>query len=279
MLTVNTPTWNKVDQYYSFGLKANMIIVTKPLIEFTGKSLPVTFQQDVNDLMIEFLEKTRQWFATPLKLESSLRRLRHSWPSLPKPDGFVTLTYTPSCLIISSKEMILEWQLIKTLPSDPYISADFLESTTPRPQSPVLAQGPQGQNQGPQGQTQGPQGQAQGPQGQNQGPQGQAQGPKEQESPLVRTIQIQNTVDSSESLVPVNDLPLSDILEMESESKEKTMEKQRIREARLRVALAKLKAERMAQKYYMRYGEDLENEDSELSSVSDSDEHEEFARR
>jgi hypothetical protein len=66
---------------------------------------------------------------------------------------------------------------------------------------------------------------------------------------------------------------------MESESKERTMEKQRIREARLKVALAKLRAERMVQKYYMRYGEDLEGEESELSSASDSDEHEEFARR
>ena len=242
MLSVNTPTWNKTEQHYSFGLKANMIIVTKPLLEFTDKSLPVTFKQDVHDLMSEFLEKTKQWFATPLKLESSLRRLRHSWPSLTKADGFMTLTLTPGCMVISSKEMILQWQLVKSLPSEPYISADFLESTTPRPQSPVLSPGPQ-------------------------------------PTPSVRTIQIQNTVDSSESLVPVNDLPLSDILELESESKEKTMEKQRIREARLRVALAKLKAERMAQKYYMRYGEDLENEDSELSSVSDSDEHEEFARR
>lgn len=246
MLSVNTPTWNKAEQHYSFGLKANMIIVTKPLLEFTDKSLPVTFKQDVHDLMSEFLEKTRQWFATPLKLDSSLRRLRHSWPSLKKADEFMTLTLSPVCMVISSKEMILEWQLVKSLPSEPYISADFLESTTPRPQSPVLSPGPQGQ---------------------------------QQEAQAVRTIQIQNTVDSSESLVPVNDLPLSDILEMESESKEKTMEKQRIREARLRVALAKLKAERMAQKYYMRYGEDLENEDSELSSVSDSDEHEEFARR
>ena len=242
MLTVNTPTWNKADQQYSFGLKANMIIVTKPLLEFTDKSLPVTFKQDVHDLMTEFLEKTKQWFATPLKLESSLRRLRHSWPSFTKADGFVTLTFSPACMVISSKEMILEWQLVKSLPSEPFISADFLESTTPRPQSPVLASGPQ-------------------------------------EAQAVRTIQIQNTVDSSESLVPVNDLPLSDILEMESESKERTMEKQRIREARLKVALAKLKAERMAQKYYMRYGEDLEGEESELSSASDSDEHEEFARR
>ena len=256
MLTVNTPTWDKVEQQYSFGLKVNMIIVTKPLLEFTDKSLPVTFQQDVNDLMTEFLEKTKQWFASPLKLESSLRRLKQSWPSLTKADGFVTLTFTPACMIISSKEMILEWQLVKSLPSEPFISADFLESTTPRPQSPVLA-------------SPGPREQALASTGSSE--QVLAQG--------VRTIQIQNTVDSSEALVPVNDLPLSDILELESESKERGMEKQRIREARLRVALAKLKAERMAQKYYMRYGEDLENEDSELSSASDSDEHEEFARR
>jgi hypothetical protein len=238
MLSVQTPTWNKEDQSYRFPLKTTKTIVTRPLIEFTQKCLPDTFQQDVIELMTEFLEKTKQWFATPLKLESSLRRLKHNWPSLPKSDSYMTLTFIPSSLIITSKEMILDWHSIKSSPSDPYISADFLESTTPRPQSPVFTS---------------------------------------QETPLVRTIQIQSTVDSSEALVPVNDLPLSDILEMETETKEKTMEKQRIREARLRVALAKLKAERMAQKYYMRYGEDLEAEDSELSS--DSDEHEEFAGR
>ena len=244
MLTVNIPTWNKAEQQYSFVLKTNMIVETKPLIEFTDKSLPDTFQQAVTSLVTEFIERTKQWFASPLKLESSLRRLRHSWPTLTKADEFMTLTFSPSCLIISSKEMILEWKIIKSAPSEPLISADFLESTTPRAQSPVL--GPRAQ-------------------------------PQQVQAPTIRTIQIQNTVESE--MVPVNDLPLSDILELESESKEKTMEKQRIREARLKVALAKLKAERMTQKYYMRYGEDLEAEESELSSISDSDEHEEFARR
>lgn len=240
MLSVNTPEWSKKDQSYIFPFKTNTVIVTAPLIEFTEKCLPVTFQQIVTDLMTEFLEKTKQWFATPLKLESSLRRLKHLWPTVEKSDSYMTLTFSPSSLIITSKEMTLKWTMVKSTPSDPFISADFLESTTPRPRSPVFQD--------------------------NQAP-----------ASAVRTIQIQTTVDSSEALVPVNDLPLSDILEMETETKEKTMEKQRIREARLRVALAKLKAERMAQKYYMRYGEDLEAEDSELSS--DSDEHEEFARR
>jgi hypothetical protein len=240
MLSVNTPSWNKNNQSYSFELKTNMTVETKPLLEFTDKSLPDTFQQAVTALVTEFIERTKQWFASPLKLESSLRRLKHSWPSLTKADTYITLTFCPSCLVITSKEMTLEWKIIKSAPSEPLISADFLESTTPRAQSPVPTQ-------------------------------------PVQASQSVRTIQIQNTVDSE--MVPVNDLPLSDILELESESKEKTMEKQRIREARLKVALAKLKAERMAQKYYMRYGEDLEGEESELSSVSDSDEHEEFARR
>jgi hypothetical protein len=50
--------------------------------------------------------------------------------------------------------------------------------------------------------------------------------------------------------------------------------RRRIREARLKVELAKLKAKRMEQKYYERYGEAaLDSEESSLeTSESDSDE-------
>jgi hypothetical protein len=93
-----------------------------------------------------------------------------------------------------------------------------------------------------------------------------------QQSPeLLRTIHIQNTMDS---LVPVGDLPLSDLppLHFGEESPEKREVRRRIREARLKVELAKLKAKRMEQKYYERYGdESLEMEDSSLeSSETDS---------
>jgi len=234
MLTVSTPSWNPQTQSYSFPLKGSEVVTTKPMLEFTEACLPDTFQDGITSLLTEFIEKSKQWFASPLKLESSLRRLKHRWPEIEKTNNYAILKIYPEALFITAKDMTLSWVITSRTPSDPLISSKFFESTTPRAQSPVQ----------------------------------------------LRTIQIQNTVDSSDALVAVNDLPLSDILEMESEVKAKTLEKQRIREARLKVALAKLKAERMAQKYYSRYGEELQGEDdSELSSASDSDEHEEFAGR
>jgi hypothetical protein len=89
--------------------------------------------------------------------------------------------------------------------------------------------------------------------------------------PNLRTIHIQNTMDS---LIPVSDLPLSDLppLHFEEESPEKREVRRRIREARLKVELARLKARRMEQKYYERYGEDLQDEESSLeSSESETD--------
>lgn len=92
--------------------------------------------------------------------------------------------------------------------------------------------------------------------------------------PNLRTIHIQNTMDT---LVPVGDFPLSDLppLDFVDDTPEKKEIRRRIREARLKVELAKLKAKRMEQKYYERYGEArAETEDSSLgSSDSDSDEH------
>ena len=81
----------------------------------------------------------------------------------------------------------------------------------------------------------------------------------------LRTIHIQNTMDS---LVPVSDVPLSDLppLNFGEESPEKREVRRRIREARLKVELAKLKTKRMEQRYYERYGEDIESEDSSLES-------------
>lgn len=91
--------------------------------------------------------------------------------------------------------------------------------------------------------------------------------------PNLRTIHIQNTMDS---LVPVNDLPLSDLppLNFGEDTAEKREVRRRIREARLKVELAKLRAKRMAHKYIERYGEDVvESEDSSLeSSESEGDE-------
>lgn len=61
-------------------------------------------------------------------------------------------------------------------------------------------------------------------------------------------------------------IPLSSRFTRE-ELEKKAMERKRIRQARLRVALAQLKAERLAERYYRKYGdfEDMDDSGSELS--------------
>ena len=74
--------------------------------------------------------------------------------------------------------------------------------------------------------------------------------------------------------LPLSDLPpLSFGLEEMDPAREET--RRRIREARLKVQLAKLKAQRMEQKYYERYGQ--VPDDSEESSDFSSDSEEQLS--
>ena len=99
-----------------------------------------------------------------------------------------------------------------------------------------------------------------------------AQSPAVPEHPIadIRQIQIHD------SLIPVGDLPLSDLpplsFGIEEANPEKEESRRRIREARLKVQLAKLKAQRMEQKYYERYGQTAEESEDSSEFSTDSEE-------
>lgn len=105
-----------------------------------------------------------------------------------------------------------------------------------------------------------------------------AQSPANPEQASLRQIQIHD------SLIPVGDLPLSDLpplsFGMEDFDPEKEATKRRLREARLKVQLAKLKAQRMERTYYERYGHESDEsvESSEFSSDSEDEEKLPFGR-
>jgi hypothetical protein len=92
--------------------------------------------------------------------------------------------------------------------------------------------------------------------------------PTPEQSLELRTIHVHD------SLIPVGDLPLSDLPPLSfgdlPEDPAREDHRRRVREAKLKVALAKLKAQRMEQKYYERYGEELSEsvDSSDLSSES-----------
>ncbi len=232
MMQVNNPSWNSQESAYIFPISSGPTLVGQPVPNYADATLPdLNKSQILDTILTVFLEKTKQYFVTPLALERVKKYLTHHVADMVKPqeEGFLKPVWQPTYLKMKSNEFALYWSVSSWEKSEPLIQSDFFRPQTPIPQSP------------------------------------------EREANL-RTIHIQNTVDS---LIPVGDLPLSDLppLNFTEETPEKKEVRRRIREARLKVELAKLKAKRMEQRYYEKYGEaELESDESSLeSSETDSD--------
>ena len=235
-MEIGLPKYNSNPTSYTFRiLKASHSIEQVGFYE-PGQSLDLPANLAVIQAFIgEFLEKTRKYFTNPLTSEKVLRHLRHTpyVEDSPKNEGWYRFKWEPFSMTIKSNDFELTWKLSGNEEADALIPPEFTESTTPRAQSPSTA--------------------------------------PEQKTEQVRNIQIHD------SLIPVGDLPLSDLppLAFGTEDFDPAREetRRRIREARLKVQLAKLKAQRMEQKYYERYGQ--VPEDSEESSDFSSDSEEE----
>ena len=247
-MEVTSPTWNSKESYYIFsfyGAKPTFQ-VTHP--EFIGEDynysetkLPDIPSTLLESVLLTFLDKTNKWFQTPLRLDTMKKRLRHVLDSTVhvKPESvnaWFHSRWVPAWITVKSKEFVLGRQISDWTLTEAQIPDNFLGAPTPRAQSPE-------------------------------------QPLAEQTEEERRIIHIQNTLDT---LIPVGDLPLSDLPPLAFPTSEelnpnKAESRRRIREARLRFALAKLKSQRMEQKYYERYGEkpDDSEESSDLSSDSE----------
>lgn len=233
-IEVGHPKWISQEAAYEFTFPSAPTFEGPPVPNDTIPSLPDLSKEAVlQEILTGFLDKTKQFFVTPLQLEKIKKYLTNHITDesrSPAEAGFYKPTWKPAYLKMKSSEFALYWTVASWKLTGPLIQSDFFRPQTPKQQSPELQQ------------------------------------------PNLRTIHIQNTMDS---LVPVGDLPLSDLppLNFGEESPEKREVRRRIREAKLKVELARLKARRMEQKYYERYGEEaVESDESSLeSSESDSD--------
>jgi hypothetical protein len=234
-LDIGHPKWISQESAYEFTFLSAPVLKGPAISNDSALTLPDLANGTLlQEILAGFLEKTKQFFVTPLQLDKIKKYLTHSIADVaefPPEDGFYRPIWRPVTLKMKSNEFAMCWSVTEWIPAEPLIQSDFF-----RPQTPKQSPEPIGQ-------------------------------------PNLRTIQIQNNLDA---LVPVNELPLSDLppLHFGSETVEQKEVRRRIREARLKVELAKLKAKRMEQKYYERYGETaLDSEESSLeTSESDSDE-------
>lgn len=248
-MEISYPNWNSQENAYLFTIDLpSQHIAGSAVSQPSLATLPDLDKHEpfLSDLLQEFLEKTKRFFVTPLPLEKVKKYLRHytsdSASAFPADSSLCKPLWSPTSLKMKTNEFGLYWTIKGWEVAEPLIQADFFRSTSPAPQSPE----PPSQDA--------------------------KQHNEVRNQSNLRTIHIQNTMDS---LVPVGDLPLSDLppLNFQEESHEKKEIRRRIREARLKVELAKLKAKRMSQLYFERYGEaGYSTEESSLeSSESDSD--------
>jgi hypothetical protein len=237
-MEIQTPTWDSKTQSYTFRVAKPTLTLQQTLyLENQSElTLPDIPQDQSQPFVHEFLEKTKKYFTNPLTPEKVLRHLRHAVPLLRQ-----------SALPSHSNWYIVVWQPVSfTLKAGEYtLTWEPISFEETHPLIPAEFTGATT-------------------------PRAQSPAPEQQEETL-RSIQIHD------SLIPVGDLPLSDLpplsFEVEDQDPAREESRRRIREARLKVQLAKLKAQRMEQRYFERYGAAAEDseESSEFSSSEEED--------
>ena len=221
-----------------------------------GKSATIDFSQDCSGQLYEFassfLKRASVYFSKPLPIEIFIQRLRHTWTTnefsadelsfIGKQEARILLKWIPATIYFYRNYYEIEWQLIEILPLP--LSGGGTEE---RPVAAAAAAAATHDKE--------------------------EQGEKEERSVEIPPPSTQPIPPSGlqEIVEESNSIPFHQSSKAPPSSPRSTRQhlKQKVRKARLRAALAQLRAEKLAERYYIRYGDlDLENE-SGASSDSD----------
>lgn len=237
-MEVGIPTWNTDSRSYSFQILKCPVEVHSTAVSYYEPGTPTPAPElpattaVQSSIVSGFLEVTKKYFTAPLTVEKVLRHLRHSVQ-----DGNLPTSTGWYEITWAPMKMI-----VKTGDFELVWQITQATETCPRiPSEFTEVQTPR------------------------------AKSPDAPEQQEVRSIQIHD------SLIPVGDLPLSDLPPLPFSTEEdvdpiREETKRKIREARLKVALAKLKAQRMEQTYYEKYGQAPEDSENSSETSSDSEE-------
>jgi hypothetical protein len=248
----SSPIWDSSKSLYKIVIKTRLSVDSEPqYVDLSGEifsiEMPDTESEAMQRLVKEFVQHLiakdteAKWFATRLKESSILKRLTHKWiPSeLTPPSEWAVARWHPIGLEVTTQHFTLLWEVKDFQISAPQISSRFLSLS--RPESPNAAP-----NAAPNATP-------------NASPNTDqiaipvASSDKE----VVRQIILQPSLLSERSNANT-DIPFIDI-------EEQLRDKEHLHEARLRLALAKLKANRLANMYYQKYGEVCTDEEYDES--------------
>jgi len=241
-MEIGVPTYSAAGQLYTFPIQSSSFEIPSVPKYIEGIDFPDApdlqdgdLQSKLDTFLSEFIEKTKRYFTTPLRNKTILSRLNHVWEGAPTnpagslSPGWYTVTWKPSHLKIHPREFVLTWKAGELQATEPMIPTNFIAEVESRSPSPA---------------------------------------------PEVRTIQLQQSTSSGNGLVELEpsfavDPTDSRLMTLDYEAPSHRLEKKKIREAKLRAALASLKAERLAEKYYQKYGSLPGEDSSDLSSESE----------
>jgi hypothetical protein len=264
-IVLEPPVWYSKDGLYVANVKETDAVIMSEPMDLSTKGTLVAPKVDpiVHKSLIAktLLEQTYSWFSTPIEQSSFEKRLTFEFIPLEyTPESrWVQVKWIPKHLQIHSKgRFVCTFIVDSFVDTVPRIPKEFLGSMTPRAWSPI----------------------------------------EEKETPLrnqvtvpvaaaaasapdqVRKILIQPGSMGSD-LEDMNDMPLveSGMASIELRSEHQSHEKQKLRQAKLRAAIARLKVEEMRERYLRKYGDterfdeydesddgSLESDDSDLGS-------------
>lgn len=237
-----TPVWNSQKGSYTIGIqKAPFLFSEAQYIDMSSNTIeyesPDTNTDEFKKLLAVFISSLLQkdaeakWFATRLRESSILRRLEHEW-TLP--------SLVPETSWIRAKWSPVSLEITQKSFVLHWVIQEFIEAApqiSSRYMPPIS------------------------------GPPSPVPERAERETPTTRQITIQR---GGEELEQVYDIPFTN--ENTAIDLTQQMEdKHKLQEAKLRLALAKLKAQRLRENYYKKYGEDFSSEDEMDSEVSEEE--------
>jgi len=239
-MEIGVPTYSATGQLYTFPIQSTSLELSSNPKYIEGIDFPDApdlhteeVQKKLDIFLNIFIEKTKRCFTTPLRTKTILSRLNHVWeghPKHPETPGWYTAKWKPAYLKIIPKEFVLVWKSESLEVAEPVIPNNFIVESESRSPSPLP-------------------------------------------SPALelRTIQLQQSTSSGlvEHEPSFEETIDSRLMTLDYEAPSHRIEKKKIREAKLRAALASLKAERLAEKYYQKYGSLPGEDSSDLSSESE----------
>ena len=245
----SSPIWDARTSVYKITIRSRFQLASDPqFVDLSGTSfdleMPDTSSEELKNIVAEFVsaliakDAQAKWFSSRLKETSILKRLSHNWMSSDiSPTHEWSIAYwSPIFLEVSSQGFTLYWRVARFEESTPQISSRFLAIS--RPESPTAwPQVPQA-------------------------------------TPVTeatKQITIHPSAKSAlDELEAVADIPFTNE-NTAIDFQQQMRDKDALQEARLRLALAKLKANRLSNTYYQKYGEVYtdEGEDSDDGEESD----------